>query len=102
MPLDAPRGAMPWHLRVSTPRAEPGMHVVQSVAEQFDFGLPRACSPSPVTQCAQDPMLCEAALYMPSKGVSRSDAHATCNVRAHSIDLWPCGGQAPLVARGES
>jgi hypothetical protein len=65
------------------------------VAEQFDFGLLRACSPSPVTQRAQDPMLYEAALYTPSKGVSRSDAYAICAMRAHSIDLWPRGGQAP-------
>jgi hypothetical protein len=42
------------------------------VAEEFDFGLPRACSPSPVTQHAQDLMLCEAALYTPRKGASRS------------------------------
>jgi hypothetical protein len=68
------------------------MHAVQatcvnySVAvAQVDFQPPSYCSPSPVKLKAFDPMLSEAALCTPRKGVS------LCSGRAHSIDLCPRG-----------
>jgi hypothetical protein len=78
-----PRGTMPCRTGVS-------MHAVQATrvndaVAQVDFQPPSYCSPSLVKLKAFDPMLSEAALCTPRKGVS------LCSGRAHSIDLCPRG-----------
>jgi hypothetical protein len=92
-PILEPRGAMPCRSGVSAFQAEQSTRVDVAVEERFDFQLQRACSPSPVKLVALDPMLSEAALCTPRKGVSPSAEHA------YSIDLCPLGRQVSRIPR---
>lgn len=95
-PLVASRVApIPLCSAISAMPATRGTRVAEPVVDTFDFGCERLCSPPAVNSVLEDPMLAEARLRTPLKGVSGASSASDCNALVHSVDIWPRGRRSP-------